>query len=84
MLDECDLDSAESEINLIRILLARLMESAYRSPRLPLETLGAILAAVASAARTLASLVRFQLKFDAWASRSVLFQAAAALADAPL
>jgi hypothetical protein len=63
MLDECPVESALSEISLLRILLVRLLAAARRIRRLSLERHLAMLSAFNGASLILASLVRFQDKY---------------------
>ncbi len=61
MLDATPIDDLTSEINLLRVLLARLLETSQRLHDLALETHAKVLAAFSHAAIVLASLVRLQL-----------------------
>jgi hypothetical protein len=61
LLDSCDLDSASSEIDLIRLLIARVLAAARRL-RLTLKHHFSMLVAFCQAAITMAALARIEYK----------------------
>ncbi len=62
LLDATPSDDLTSEIHLLRLLLARLLEAAQRLRQSALEQHAAILGAVCAAGSTLAALLRLQIK----------------------
>ncbi len=60
LLDHSDRNDVMSEINLIRVLIARVLEAAQKAKELTLKEHAAILSAFSHAGLTLARLVRLQ------------------------
>ncbi len=62
MLDATPIDDLTSEINLLRVLMARVLEAAQKAKELSLKQHAAILAALSRGCSTVAQLVRAQLQ----------------------